>query len=273
MTGALQLGPFSLAWPLLITLAAIALASFTGRRVARRSGLDLEPVVFRSLLLGFGVARLAFVLPFATLYAAQPLAILDIRDGGWRPLAGWAAVWLYVLWVAWRRPAFRRAALAGAATGTLVWGLATAVLALVAPVQSSLPSLALTRLSGEAVTLQAYKGKPLVLNIWATWCPPCQREMPVLARAQQKWPGVEVVFVNQKESALTVQRFLAGKNLQLQHVLLDAQGGVAGYFGQRALPTTLFFNAEGELLDTRIGELSDASLADRIEALGMATAP
>ena len=270
MTGALQLGPFSLAWPVLITFAAIGLASFVGQRMARRSGLDLEPIVFRSVLLALVTARLAFLLQFADLYAAHPLGILDIRDGGWRPVAGIAAVWLYLLQLGLRRPAFRRAAWAGAATGTLVWGLASAWLALTPPAQSSLPDLALTRLNGQAVSLKEFTGKPVVLNIWATWCPPCQREMPVLAQAQQTWPGVQVVFVNQRESAATVSRYLTAKNLALSHVLIDTQGQVATHFGQRALPTTLFFNAKGELMDTRIGELSHASLADRINALGLA---
>ena len=61
-----------------------------------------------------------------------------------------------------------------------------------------------------------------------------------------------------------VQRYLALKGLALDNVLLDPQGQLARHFQQRALPTTFFFDADGTLVDTRSGELSDATLAQRL---------
>ena len=106
-----------------------------------------------------------------------------------------------------------------------------------------------------------------MVNLWATWCPPCQREMPVLQKAQAARPDVHFVFVNQGESAQQVAAYLARSGLQLRNVLLDAKGDAGTALGHRALPTTLFFDAEGRLVDTRLGELSEASLAERLANL------
>ena len=141
-------------------------------------------------------------------------------------------------------------------------------MALSAATQQPLPALVLAGLQGQPVALQQFAGKPVVLNLWATWCPPCRREMPVLAAAQQRHPDVHFVFANQGESAQKVQAFLAGDRLALDNVLLDAHGEVARHFGHRALPTTLFFDARGMLADVRIGEVSHATLTERLARLG-----
>ena len=104
-------------------------------------------------------------------------------------------------------------------------------------------------------------------NWGATWCPPCVREMPVLHQAQSSHPGVNFVFVNQGEPVDKVAAWLKARNLPLRNVLLDAQGQIGAAFKQRALPTTLFFNAKGELVSMRVGELSAATLTERLQAL------
>src|SRR5690606_40886240 len=62
-------------------------------------------------------------------------------------------------------------------------------------------SLALTKLEGGEVRLPTFIGQPTVVNLWATWCPPCRREMPVLRDAQQRYPDIAFIFANQGESA------------------------------------------------------------------------
>jgi thioredoxin-like negative regulator of GroEL len=91
--------------------------------------------------------------------------------------------------------------------------------------------------------------------------------MPVLQAAQSERPDVNFVFLNQGEAAVQVQSYLNGQQLVLQNVLLDARGEVATQLGHRALPTTLFFDARGRLIDTRVGELSRATLAQRLAGL------
>ncbi|NLC01196.1 MAG: TlpA family protein disulfide reductase, partial [Pseudomonas formosensis] len=111
----------------------------------------------------------------------------------------------------------------------------------------------------EPVSLLSYQGRPTVVNLWATWCPPCRREMPVFEQAQSEFPDVNIVMVNQGESAEQAQAFLTGQGLTLSNVLLDPFSRAMNATGARALPTTLFFDAEGELVNSHMGELTMAS--------------
>src|SRR3546814_17667859 len=104
----------------------------------------------------------------------------------------------------------------------------------------------------------------MVLNLWATWCPPCRREMPVLEQAQGRYPGVAFVLVNQGEDRGTIHRYLDRAGLDLDHVLLDPHSQAMLETNTRGLPTTLFFNAEGRLVDTPMGELTRRSEARRV---------
>lgn len=129
-----------------------------------------------------------------------------------------------------------------------------------------LPALDFRSLQGETVPLIAFKGKPTVVNLWATWCPPCVREMPVLQQAQVDRPGVNFVFLNQGESPAKVDAWLQARNMVLDNVLLDEARTAGAAFKQSALPMTLFFDADGQLITTRVGELSQATLAERLAA-------
>lgn len=115
--------------------------------------------------------------------------------------------------------------------------------------------------------LKEFEGEPTVVNLWATWCPPCAREMPVLHEAQEKHSKVNFVFLNQGEDRAQVSRWLDQQQLPLRNVLLDPKRQASAAFKQKGYPTTLFFNAKGELVSSRIGELSAATLNQRLEAL------
>ena len=262
----LLVGPLAVPTSLLFILIAVSAAAFVGRRLGRQLGIDVEPILFQALVAGVVVARLAFVWQYSTTYQASPLTVFDIRDGGWRPLAGFVTAWLYVLARQFKKPLFRKPLLAALFAGTMIWGGGIFYLSLPNDEQK-LPSLALVNLQGSTVNLAQFEGKPTVVNLWASWCPPCVREMPVLHQAQAENPAVNFVFINQGESAQRVGPWLAARNLQLRHVLLDTQGQAPQVFKQRGLPTTLFFNAKGQLVNTRTGELSAASLAEKLELI------
>lgn len=267
MTQTLQVGPLMLSYALLLALSALATGSFAGQHTGRRVGVDVEPLLWRLLLVGAIAARLTFVVQFHEAYLKAPLDILDLRDGGWTPLAGIAVAGASALVAGIRRVALRKPLGAAAGIASVVWLLGTATLATLFDTSGSLPALRLQALTGASVVLTDFHGKPTVVNLWATWCPPCRREIPILQAAQAERTDVNFVFLNQGEAAAQVQSYLNGQKLVLQNVLLDARGEAAAELGHRALPTTLFFDASGRLIDTRVGELSRATLAQRLAAL------
>lgn len=262
----IDIGPLALAVHHVLLIGSLALATLTGWWVGRRSQTNPEQQVFGLLLVALLVARVAFVVGYVEHYQAAPWRVLDIRDGGFIAWPGIVAALALGAWLAWRDRPSRKALSLALTVGVVSWG--GGMLVLHALEQGTrLPAVALTDSQGAAVALQDYQGKPLVINLWATWCPPCRREMPVLAEAQRNEPGVTFLFVNQGEGLGDVQRFLDGQSLGLQNVLLDANGQLGQQVGSRALPTTLFYDAEGRQLGSHLGELSSASLARALKVL------
>ena len=266
MPNVFQIGPLVLPVSLLVMFAAVVAATSVGKWTGRKSGIEIESVLWQTLAVGLIVARLAFVLQYTTSYQASPLSVLDIRDGGWRPLPGFVAAWLFALGRQFKRPALGKALLPALLAGSTIWG--AGVLALSVPGHTQkLPSLSLTSLQGATVDLAEFQGKATVVNLWATWCPPCVREMPVLHQAQLANPSVNFVFLNQGESRERVSGWLEARKLPLRNVLLDSKGQALAAFNQRGLPTTLFFDARGQLVSTRTGELSSATLMEKLQSL------
>ena len=234
---------------------------------------DVEPLVWRVLLVSLVAARLGFVAEFAAVYADAPWQVLNLRDGGWSAPVGWGAAWACTIALGARHPPQRRAMWATMAMASMVALAGQLVLLRLEPPEQQMPALALVTLDAREQSLADFVGRPVVLNLWATWCGPCQREMPALQRAQQQYPGVHFVFANQGESRETVQRYLALKGLVMDNVLLDTQGALARHFQERGLPSTFFFDAKGTLVDARTGELSEATIAQRLARWSEAATP
>jgi thiol-disulfide isomerase/thioredoxin len=261
------IGPFVLPYTLLLVFAVVASSLFIGQRLGRQLGVEVESVLWKTLLVGVVVARLAFVWEFRSAYLASPLDVLDIRDGGWSATAGFVGAWLFALSQYGRFPALRRPLQSALLTGSAIWLVGSMVLSVRPDTGQELPELSFASLDGTMVPLARFKGQPTVVNLWATWCPPCVREMPVLHQAQIDHPGVNFVFVNQRESVGKVDAWLKARKLPLRNMLLDTNGQTSAAFKQRALPMTLFFDAQGRLVSRRIGELSAATLTERLDAL------
>lgn len=264
MSHALQLGPLLLPYALLLVLGAAGLALFVSGRLAKRAGVEVEGALWYTLAAGLAAARIAFVLEYRTLYFASPLAILDIRDGGWNAGAGLAVAWLYALHRRQKQPTTGKPLIAGLAAGTLLFVVGTGWLALRPDSGQRLPALAFPSVDGRTVELAQFTGKPVVVNLWATWCPPCVREMPVLQAAQAARKDVVFVFLNQGEDARTVARWMHERGLVLDNVLIDERRQASATFQQQGYPTTLFFAADGRLASRRIGELSAATLEEQL---------
>jgi thiol-disulfide isomerase/thioredoxin len=111
-----------------------------------------------------------------------------------------------------------------------------------------MPPMAFTDLEGKELTLDAFKGKVVVLNLWATWCVPCIKEMPSLERlgAKLKDRGVAVMSISQdRGGAKQVTPFLEKQGLKTLPIYLDPKGAVLKAIGARGLPTTLVIDKEG----------------------------
>lgn len=266
MNNALVFGPFVLPYSLLLAFAAVATTLYIGNRMGREAGIEVEPVLWQSMLVGLVVARLAFVWEFRSAYFASPLDMLDIRDSGWNPTAGFVGAWLFALSRKGHLPGLEKPLRSALMMGTVVWVVGAVALSLRPDTGQELPALSVTSLEGRPMNLAEFKGKPTVVNLWATWCPPCVREMPMLHQAQVDRPGVNFVFLNQGESAERVGAWLQARKLPMRNVLLDENRQAGAAFKQRALPTTLFFDAKGQLVSTRVGELSSATLTERLQA-------
>ena len=266
MSGAIALGPMSLPLAPLLLMLSGAVGLAVGKRLSGAS-----PAVDRSLwwalAAGLAAARLAFVYEYRGLYFDAPLSILDIRDGGWNPSAGLLAAWASMLYRERAGAVLRRPLRWALGAGTAVYFAGSVVLAVGATSGPTLPPLAFAALPGPQVQLDSFRGRPTVVNLWATWCPPCAREMPVLLAAQQQRADVHFVFLNQGEDSAQVQRWLQRNRLPLRNVLIDPRRQAGAFFHQSGYPTTLFFDARGELVATRVGELSAATLQQKLQEL------
>lgn len=266
---AITIGPFALATSWVILLVCAAVAAVVGYYVGRRQQVRIGATLTDMLLAAGLAARMAFVLEWFENYRSAPWTMLDIRDGGFTPWAGVLAAVLVALWQGWRRVVLRGPLLLGLLAGTLMWFVSPAILRMGSgPALSDLEEISLMTLQGAPQSLASLaQGRPLVVNLWATWCPPCRREMPVLSAAQQQLAGVTFVFANQGENPVTVQKYLTASQLVLANVVLDSRKKLGEQLGSTALPTTLFFNARGRLVDIHLGALSSASLASKLERI------
>lgn len=267
MSNALVLGPLVVPYSLLLMLAVAALTFGLARRMGKKDDVDAEPVLWRALVFGLILARLGFVYEFRDAYLATPLSVIDIRDGGWNALSGFVGAWFYVLSRSVRNPVMRRPLHRALWTASAAWLVGSLALAATSGTGTPMPSIALPSLDGQTINLASFRGKPTVLNLWATWCPPCAREMPVMASAQAQNPAVNFVFVNQGEPAEQVGAWLTQRQLNLHNVVLDSSRQLGAALDHSAYPTTLFFDAKGHLVTTRIGELSAATLAQKLNQL------
>ena len=268
----------------LVAVAAF-LAWWLVRALARHLGGHADPSAPKragalftdALLVGLLAARLGYVLRWWPEYAVAPWSILAIGDGGFLWWIGLPAALAFAGWRSAGQPQLRTPVSAGIAAGMLAWFALGATLALLQRSAPPLPDIAVVTLDGSHARLDASAGKPVVLNLWATWCPPCRREMPVFEDAVQAYPGVRFVLLNQGEDAATISDYLDREGLHLHaQVLLDLYSLAMPATNTRGLPTTLFFDADGHLVDTHMGELTRASLADTLRkrfGLRPATAP
>jgi len=122
------------------------------------------------------------------------------------------------------------------------------------------PGFTLTSTNGNKVTLADFAGEPLVINFWASYCPPCRAEMPLLQRRIPASSRVRLVLINEGDSSQSARDFLAATGIQAPS-LLDTNLAIGRAYGVVPLPTTLFVHADGTIAGRQVGELDDRVLA------------
>ncbi len=123
------------------------------------------------------------------------------------------------------------------------------------------PDFNLKSLDGKSVRLSDFRGKPVLVNFWATWCPPCREEMPTLEKAYQKYRDQGVVFlgIDKQEDAETVRKFVS-QNGYSWTFLLDSDDQVGRSYYVSAIPTSFFIDRQGIVRDIYLGSMNPALL-------------
>lgn len=264
----LSIGSISLPFDRLLLLICLAIAFIVGAVAAKKDKTSVDGRIAGIFVIAMIAARISFVIQYWQEFQGSVWAMIDIRDGGFDGLTAIIIGFMALIGFAWKRAKGRQAMFKGVMAGVLLWVLTTASLWAIKDTSQQLPHIMVKRLEGAAVNLSDVEdGKPRVINLWATWCPPCRREMPVLEEAQQTMDGIGFVFVNQGEHSAIIEQYLQQETLLLDNVLADMTGSLGYQVGSRALPTTLFVNAQGQLVDAHLGELSKASLKAKLEKL------
>ena len=124
------------------------------------------------------------------------------------------------------------------------------------------PEFRLNRLDdpNRVVSLADFRGRPLVLNFWASWCVPCRKEMPAFESVASELKGrVEFLGVNEQDTRPGALDLVAKTGVRYPSVV-DADGTLMTAYGLRGLPDTAFISADGELLELHVGELDATDL-------------
>ena len=126
---------------------------------------------------------------------------------------------------------------------------------------SDTPPLVGSTLDGQSFDLATTRGKPAVVNFFASWCPPCNEEAPDLVAFAEAHPEIAVVGVAVNDQRADTEAFVTQYGVKYA-VVFDAEGGAGADWGVSGIPTTFFLDADGAVTDTIVG----AAGRDQFEA-------
>ena len=122
-------------------------------------------------------------------------------------------------------------------------------------------------LNGSRFMLYDLRGTPVILNFWATWCPPCVREMPTLQKFYDEHKEQLVVIgINLGEDRKTIEKFIKNLNITFP-IILDKDKKIEKSYNLIIRPSTYFIDKNGVVVDKKLGELSREDLSERSQKL------
>jgi peroxiredoxin len=134
---------------------------------------------------------------------------------------------------------------------------------------SPAPDFSLTTTKGDLIQLSSLKGKPIVLNFWATWCKPCEYEMPLIQEIYKSHSSdIFIIGVNVSEEKEDVQDYLDEHELTFP-VLLDLNQKVSNLYRVSGIPVSFFIDSEGIIQMIQVGTLSKTQLQRNLAQLGV----
>ncbi|WP_347862058.1 redoxin domain-containing protein [Salimicrobium sp. PL1-032A] len=131
------------------------------------------------------------------------------------------------------------------------------------------PEFTLQTLGGEEVSLSDYRGTPVIINFWATWCPPCRAEMPDMEEMYQEEEELEILAVNMTETESTrneVGQFVGEFGLSFL-VLLDENSDVSGMYEVGPVPTSVFVDREGHVQSVILGAMNKDLMEQKLDEM------
>ncbi len=131
------------------------------------------------------------------------------------------------------------------------------------------PDFQLNNLKGEPVSLSSLRGRPVLINFWATWCRACRIEMPYLQQVYEEWSdkGLVLLAINLGESLSKVEEFVKNYNLSFP-VLLDTNQAISLRYNVRYIPTTFLIDKDGIIQEVKIGAFrSTAELEESLSKI------
>lgn len=270
---AVTLGPLMLSAKVIYLITAVLLfflgAGFAAKRQAR---FDTNRWAQHCLWFGLIAGRLAYVTQHFASYQPDLLSVLYFWQPGYSVPAALAAATAVTLYHFYHHKRSLLAALAWLTSCTLVWFALTLSAPLSQHAARSIPPLTLPKLeqngtTAEAIDLSQQPGG-VIINLWASWCPPCRREMPDLVRFASEHPSIQVWLVNQGESPQMVRRFIETSDTPIPEnlILLDPNQSLIQSLDGAGLPITVAYK-NGQQADGHIGELNHARLREMAEAI------
>jgi thiol-disulfide isomerase/thioredoxin len=290
MPEAFSIGPFLIPTRTAGFLLLALFALWTVHRVAIYLKADVNLCVRigeQGLWIGIVASRLSFVLLNWSSFSAKPWTILYLWQPGYSFSVGLVAALAYIFYRVYRQEVERRRAV----VSSLSAGFALPVLLFIGMLLTmnrfvdveiyipgdTVPNDKVTDLYGEPASFADFVGKGLVVNFWATWCPPCRREMPLLEEVYNKYKSrnITVIGVSVDNSRDAIKNYVESVSVTypiwedsvIRSNNLPGGTSLSSMFGVVGFPTTFFIDANGVIQSSYVGELNLAILNKRISGL------